>query len=54
MAVDTTQSNLMLLEEDGIDDSTLADKPFSGLDLRQARCFGFSVPKENGWKFLAD
>ena len=30
------------------------DQPFSGLDLRKALCFGYSYPKENGWKFLAD
>ena len=31
-----------------------ADKPFAGLDLRKALCFGYSYPKTNGWKFLAD
>ena len=37
--------------EDAIED---IDKPFSGLDLRKALCFGYSYPREKGWKFLAD
>lgn len=32
----------------------MSDKPFAGLDLRYAKCFGYSVPEQKNWKFLAD
>lgn len=54
MAIDTSRFDKTLLEDDNVDDATMADEPFAGLDLRQARCFGFAVPKESGWKFMAD
>lgn len=30
------------------------DQPFSGLDLRAAHCFGYSMPKESNWKSIAE
>jgi len=30
------------------------DTPFSGLDLRGARCFGLSSSSKQGWKAIAD
>ena len=36
--------------EDAVED---VDKPFSGLDLRAARCFGYRVPKEKCWECIA-
>jgi len=30
------------------------DKPFSGLDLRGAHCFGLSSSSKQGWKAIAD
>lgn len=41
--------------EDSTDDEELiSDEPFAGLDLRYAKCFGYSVPEQKNWKFLAD
>ena len=41
--------------EDSADDEDLmSDEPFVGLDLRYAKCFGYSVPEQKNWKFLAD
>ena len=52
MAIDTSRFDKELLEADDVDDETLSDEPFAGLDLRAARCFG-SIPGQN-WKELAD
>lgn len=38
---------------DDEDKQLMADEPFAGLDLRYARCFGYSQPKENNWLFIA-
>jgi len=54
MAIDTSRFGKVLLEADGVDDETLSDEPFAGLDMRAAHCFGYRVPKERSWKFLAD
>lgn len=40
-------------EDPEIDDSTMSDKPFAGLDLRSAKCFGFSVPTKDNWLQIA-
>lgn len=37
--------------QDAVDD---IDKPFSGLDLRRAHCFGLSSSSKQGWKAIAD
>lgn len=37
--------------QDAVDD---IDKPFSGLDLRRAHCFGLSSSSRQGWKAIAD
>ena len=52
MAIDTSRFDEELLEADDVDEQTLSDEPFAGLDLRAARCFG-STPGQN-WKDLAD
>ena len=36
------------------DEQLMSDEPFAGLDLRAAKCFGYSIPEEDNWKFLAD
>lgn len=36
-----------------IDDSTMSDMPFAGLDLRFARCFGYSLPAKDNWLNIA-
>ena len=36
------------------DEDLTSDEPFAGLDLRYAKCFGYSVPEEKNWKYLAD
>lgn len=38
---------------DSEDEDLTSDKPFAGLDLRKAKCFGYSVPKEKNWLWLA-
>ena len=44
-----------LLEANEDNDKDLVDdEPFAGLDLRAAKCFGYSVPEEKCWKFIAD
>ena len=40
--------------EDSDNDDIMSDEPFAGLDLRYAKCFGYSVPEEKNWKYLAD
>ena len=54
MAIDTSRFGKTLLEADDVDGETLSDEPFAGLDMRAAHCFGYRVPKERSWKFLAD
>ena len=36
------------------DEELVDDEPFAGLDLRAAKCFGYSVPEEKCWKYIAD
>ena len=52
MAIDTSRFDEELLEADDVDEQTLSDEPFAGLDLRAAICFG-STPGQS-WKDLAD
>lgn len=40
-------------EDIDVDDSTLSVKPFAGLDLRYARCFGFALPEKDNWLKIA-
>ena len=47
--------------DDNAEDDTAAkeladevDKPFSGLDLRSAYCFGYSKPDSSNWKCIAE
>lgn len=52
MAIDTSRFGKALLEADGVDGETLSNEPFAGLDLRAARCFGFSPNKDQCWVHL--
>lgn len=39
-----------LIDEANEDEDTTQDfDEFSTLDLRSAKCFGYSVPRENSW-----
>ena len=40
-------------DKDAQDVVDQVDEPFSGLDLRKARCFGYSVPQQNNWLYNA-
>lgn len=43
-----------LIDEANEDEDTTQDfDEFSTLDLRSAKCFGYSVPRENSWQYLA-
>lgn len=53
MAIDTSRFEKQLLEADDEIDPAEVDKPFSGLDLRAAHCFGYRVPKERCWAYIA-
>ena len=52
----TKIENLRRLLEaaEGDEEDIVSDEPFSGLDLHAARCFGYQVPEENCWKYIAD
>ena len=52
MAIDVSRFDKALFEADDIDDQTMSNEPFAGLDLRSARCFG-STSRQN-WKLTAD
>ena len=40
--------------KDSDNEELMSNEPFAGLDLRYAKCFGYSVPEEKNWKYLAD
>ena len=56
--IDKTEFQRLVLEASEEDNAKEAiddvDKPFSGLDLRSALCFGYSIPFSKCWKHLAD
>lgn len=43
-----------IIKEADDDNDLTDDTPFAGLDLRSAKCFGYSVPETKNWKYLAD
>ena len=51
----TTMKHLQYVIKEADDESNLTDDaPFAGLDLRSAKCFGYSLPETKNWKYIAD
>ena len=40
-------------DESNDDEELMSDKPFAALDLRYAHCFGYSMPVQKNWLYLA-
>ena len=54
MAIDIKKLNRLINEANEDEDTTQEFDEFSTLDLRKVKCFGYSVPLEQSWVYIAN